>query len=636
MGAIQEVAQLRLALESLEDDIDLDLDLDGDLGDKLDELGEAMDNLTDSFNSDLNDTIDRLEGLEFDDITVRDGNGDSGGDTGSDSGDYIPSAKQFFDGGVYDDDNDNNSPLRQSLEKFHNNVDGIRDAFDVADGISAGEKRMDFRQALGEPTKSFTKDDADGIQDKINSVYTQDDFQFDVNRSASKREGELYGDTNMGLQSFDAYKQKRGIEGSLSVGANYPGGNDKKGIFQKLPGSIEGIGDGVRGMKKSFKKLIPSMSTWINMVGMAVPALGAMAVQAAGVAAAMGSMALAGAGIIGLGLIGHGDSMAESMRNAGKQVDELKKGLFEAVEPTADLFSQTQAEFFDFVPGEVKRIARSMEGLLVFEDDIFSLFTGMTEFVADFFNLITSKADTISDLTSTFSKLIGQSILDFFGWLLEAADKNQKMLINLGASAKTFAIAMYNVFVAVSRAVVMLRPFFGVLSFIANLMNNSLVSGMLAVAAVLYMVSTAVVGLSGAFFTLGMTMLSSLGPAISAITMALSSYIGGALVAIGVNASLAASIGLVTSAVLGLAAVSGIGLLVSGAGLLASDMMKPDSASGSFGGSGSGRGGSQTIINEGDTVNVDIGNADTATMEKFSDMRGGSGSRGPVDGSYTS
>lgn len=631
-----KLGALKAQIEALEDDIDLDLDLDGDLGDTLDDLTDTMDELSESFNSDLNETIDRLEALELDDIgVVERGNGDSGGDTGSDSG----------DGGR---DGTATRRMRNLFDAFDRGPKEIFARMGIGssgDGSSGSgfdrEKLKDFRLFGGdgpimpkdlEVEYNMDEERRDSLQNMIDSIFTQEDFEFEISRTHSNREGKLYGDTNYGLMSWDQYDKARGIE-RQKTHSGLPGSDDDRNNRSLLSG-LSGFN---KKLNRGFRKLIPSMSTWINMVGAAVPALAAMAVQAAGVASAMGAMALAGGAIIGLGLVGHGDSMAESFRNAQQRVADLKKEVFEEFEPTADLFSGIQAEFFDFIPGEMSRIATSMEGLTVFKDDLFELFRGGTQFISEFFGIITDNADLIGYLTERFSSLLGSSVLDLFKGLLSTTSENQEMLVQLGKTLKVVAAALYEVFLMVSKAIIWLAPLFVLIAHGAKLLNNDFAAAMLGSIALLYILGSILPGIYLGFQALGFALQRTTIPAISSLMSYVAGVITQFLVWIGINGALAASIAAVSTALLTLAAISGIGLAISGAGLLGMQGMKsqiPSDGDYSPGGSGSGSG--TTIINEGDNVNVDLSNADTSTVEKFSDMGSGGGDRGPTGGSYTS
>ncbi len=664
LGAKQEIGQLKLMLESLDDDLNIDFDLDGDIGDTIDKLSEAMDDLSESFNSDLNETIDRLESLEFDDISVKRGYGNSGGDTGSDSGDrHVPSARQYFSGGPLNDD-DGGQPLQRSLQKFHRNIESISDFNGVASRLNDFE-RTDRFSRINSDVPNWTGDyDFDSsFEDRIDSSIfdsfdrSEEEIKSRMGYSPTESMSRIRGTSDMDLLSWDADQpsplsdELRKVWGEpentdpFNFGADIglPGKNKNgKGSLSNLPKKFKNIRTVVDGLSNSVKRLIPSMSTWINLVGMAVPALGALAVQALGVASAMGAIALAGGAMIGLGLLGHGDTMAESMRNAKQQISNLKQNLFEEFEPVADMFAPIQEEFFNFIPTQMDGITGSLEGLRVFKDDIFSLFRGGTQFISEFIDVITENESIISDLTKTFSKLIGQSILDFFEWLLQSTSENKQMLIELGGILKTVASAIYNVFMMVSRAIIMLRPFFSILSWIGKLMNNSLISGMVAVVAVMYVVASAIGGIISSMTVLASVLGTGLIPLFSSMFTYLSTYIFQTLAATMANYGLAASIANVAAALGTLLAMTGVGLLLAGGGLALGKMMGIGDVPGGKGASSSignwsgGSGGGKTVVNEGDTVNVDIGDSDTASIEKFADMRGSGGDRGPIGGSYTS
>jgi hypothetical protein len=317
--------------------------------------------------------------------------------------------------------------------------------------------------------------------------------------------------------------------------------------------------------------------------------------------------------------------MADSFEQAQLQVQDLKEELFEAFQPTAQLFAPIQSEFFDFVPGQMERISRSMEGLTEYEDSLFDLFRGGTKFAADFIDVIVENEETVSSLTKTFAGLIGNQIISGFQWLLDSADKNQDMLISLGSILKTVGMAIYQVFMMVSRAVVMLKPFFGILSWISKLFNNSLVSGIVAVIAVMYGVITVISYLKASLLSLSMTMLTSMGPAMASLITWMGSYIGGALTMIGVNTALAASIGRVTAAVLTLAGATGIGLLLSAGGMALAQGMKPDTQKKDLPGtttpSGAGRSGPDSKTG-GKTVNnfKVIGDPDDSQLKAMGDV----------------
>jgi hypothetical protein len=386
------------------------------------------------------------------------------------------------------------------------------------------------------------------------------------------------------------------------------------------------------------------MNTWFNLIAAAIPALGALIVQALGVASAFGAIALAGAGMVGLGLLGHGDTMAESFRNAGEEIDQLKQDLFDTFEPTADLFGGVQTEFFDFMPGELDRVSESMKNLLPLKDEFFEMFTQVTKFISQFFKSIGDNSGLIGELWEDFKGIIGTGIINFFEWLMKTTKENEPMLIKLGQAFKVLAITLYEIFLVVSRAIIVLTSFLGILRWVGKFLNNKFTSWLLAGIIAIYAMITAFTLLTGSLGAVATALGTGLIPLFSSVFSYLSAYIFQTIAATVANYGLAASIANVAAALGTLMAMSGIGLLVAGGGIALGKSMGLTDGFGGGGGSGGStptdfsRGRSEGSTNnyyEGDTVNVDLSGGDTASFEKFQDMGSSGESLGPVNGSYT-
>lgn len=611
-SAFVKLGGLKAQIEALSDDLDLDLDLDGDLGDTLDNLTDTVEDIFETFDSDLNETIDRLENLDVDlGGAPVEGGGDSGGGTGSDSG----------------DGNADRSALYRWLNKDSREVIGRmggleRDRYRIRDNLRGVGDNGGFITSgrMGNVRESLSMAGSDGS----------------ILRSSTADKSFLSG---MGDFASDS-------------GARRFGGGLKSGLLSSHdPGSGESFGDkmakarrAIDSMKKSMKNAIPSMNTWFNLIAAAIPALGALIVQALGVASAFGAIALAGAGMVGLGLIGHGDSMAESFRNAGEEVDQLKKDLFETFQPSAQLFSGIQAEFFDFMPGELDRVSESMRNLLPLKGEFFEMFTQITKFISQFFKSIGQNSGLISELWDNFKGIIGSGIISLFEWLMKTTQENQPMLIKLGQAFKILALTLYDIFLVVSRAIIVLTSFLGILRWVGKFLNNKFTSWLLAGVIAIYAMITAFTLLTGSLGAVATALGTGLIPLFSGIFSTLSAYIFQTIAATVANYGLAASIANVAAALGTLMAMSGIGLLVAGGGIALGKSMGLTDGFGGGGGIGSsaptdfsGGGSSNGTTNnyyEGDNVNVDLSGGDTASYEKFADMQSGR-DRGAVDGSYT-
>lgn len=659
-------AQVKLGLleaqiSELGDNLDLDLgDIDLDLDNLFDDLTDTIDELSESFASDFGEQIDRLEEMEFEFEGVPSGGGDSGGDTGSDSGDRT---------------------ALQWAQKFANGYAGEETdarSFDtIGRAFREREKRLSSSEysTIFEDLQMFGGDRVrpekySKFRDDISLLGNDGDELLSSLRTLAVSKDEEFGGTNLDKWMRDSkfmggegnlLKRSRYKGPELSVSENFGDFNlgrsrISKGFKTSLKSSFDGDFDlgragrmkkGVLGLSRGLDKVtdaakgaIPRMSTWFNLIAAAIPALAAVVVQALGVAAAFGAVATAGLSMVGIGLLGHGDNMASSFQQAKYELRDLKLELFKTIEPAADLFAGVQSEFFDFIPGELDRVAKSMQSLLPLKGEFFEMFTQITKFISQFFTMIGSNSNTISELFESFKGFLGNGVIDLFEWLMMTAEKNQPMIKELGHVFKVVALALYEVFLVVSKAITKLTPLWLILAGMARLMNNEFVANFLAAIAVLYIFTNILPAIYLGLQAIGFALQRNMIPAVAAMTKFIAGWITKGIMAIGVNAGLAASIAAVTTAVLGLLAATGVGALLSiggGAlmGVLGPDMPDVGSSSSLSSSSGS-MSGTTNNYYEGDTVNVNLSGGDTASFEKFKDMRSSGGEIGaPVNGSYT-
>jgi hypothetical protein len=571
-----QLVGLKAQLESLEDDFDFDLDLDGDLGDTLDDLGDSLDNLTDGLTDDLNESLDRIDNMDPVIVEQVSGGGDSGGDTGSDSGDRHD--ENGF--GLF-----NRKPSWKQLQEASKTKPRDTDG-----SLASAIDRIREKVPGGYATKETNVDSASVRRDRIRS------------KLGSKLGG---GGYSMEYGGFipDSNKWDVGTDGKRS------------GVLNKLDGAGDKITD-------SFRKAIPNMQMWWNIIGALLPALGAFAVQAAGVAAAMGSVAVAGGAVLGLGLIGHGDSMSEAFGNAKETLSELKTELFQTMQPTAQLFAPITDRFFDKVPGQVDKIADSMEGLTAYEGILNSMLEGGADVIARFFNILVRNEDIISDMASKFGAVLGDTLLNLFEWLLQTGYENMDMLMRLGRSLGMIAVTLFNVFMLVGRATAMLVPFFEILAGVSELLNNSFFSGIFAIIAGIFILTTAVSGLFSAFLSIGTLMMGVTIPIFSTLFTMIQGVTMNILLATSATYAFAQAI---ATAVAAATMLAGIGL-VAWTGLQAAKGMKNANkianqagAAGSMpGGGGRGNGGGTT---NNYNYRIDVGgDPDNSQIEGFADI----------------
>jgi hypothetical protein len=332
---------------------------------------------------------------------------------------------------------------------------------------------------------------------------------------------------------------------------------DLTGIKDKNSG-MENFKKAQSSLGKHLRRLKPSMSQYMNLLAAIIPVAVALGTQLLGVAAAMGAIGVAGASIMGLGLIGHGDSMAGSFAQAKNEMRDLKEEMFFAAQPTAQQFSSIQARMFDAIPGGMGGIFEEMEGLTQFEGVLFSLGAGLAGGIEEFFSIINRNADSISNLTRRFGNMIGSGILDFFEWLIQEAARNQDFLVSLGSDMMLLVGVAYRLSMAIATIVTALTPMFKALAFISKLLNNGLVIGLISMITYLFIISKAAVGIyaiAGAFATLSGHVATAVGMLTTyslstwqayAATMALVGAIG--LLTLGTSLAVGAVVGGATAA----------------------------------------------------------------------------------------
>lgn len=397
----------------------------------------------------------------------------------------------------------------------------------------------------------------------------------------------------------------------------------------RLRGTREQLSEVTDGMTDALRKLKPSMRQWWALIAAIIPLLITFATHALGVAAAMGAVAVAGAALLGLGLIGHGEDVGEAFRNAREEVKQFGEDLFEVFQGPAQTFAPIQSEFFDWAPGEMDGLADSLEGLIAYESSLFDMWSGLTGWLEASVRGMAESEEKVSQLAFRFGDILGTSIIDFFGWLLDETHANQSMLIALGRAIVMVAGIIFNLSKAVSRLVITFTPLLGLLFMVTKLLNNKLVMGVVVFAATMGIATLAALKLTAAIAALAGVGIGGMIPMLFSVFSALQGYIFNALLATSVTYGFAQSIATVLSVLtLGVGAVIAFGAAMSAVDGMSADINHSAASSGYPGGRGGGGfrgsgGGGTTIINEGDTnINVE-GSANRRSVESIRDISRG-------------
>lgn len=420
--------------------------------------------------------------------------------------------------------------------------------------------------------------------------------------------------------------------------------------FGGLPGfgSDGDNGSGGPGIN-SLKKLMPTMAKYWQLIALLSPMLITLAANAAGVAAAMGSIAVAGGAVIGLGLLGFGSNLADSMKEAQQRIKEFKKDLFATFKPTFQQFSPFTEAFMATAPIRVEPLAQSMKGLTEFVPTFNDAFDGLVSYAAEFIDVVVQLEPILSQLGMRFGSILGDLAIRAFKWLTQEAYKNQDVMIDVGKAIFSLIKVLYQFAHVLAYLTAIFSPIINMFAWVASFISERLVAAMIAGTMAVYGIATAVGVLSGAFSTLLSTSLASMASSIAAFAAtAITSFLAAAealAVLIAGQATLLTMTG------------AGIALAAAGvaAGYAAYKAIAPKGQASSLGGGGAGSpgfggggmgngggmgagagvgggGGSKTVINvEGDISKASISDVEDAVEKNYSDQTTIEENRNPVN-----
>ncbi|WP_206668659.1 hypothetical protein [Halorubrum depositum] len=569
-----KLTKIKGQLESLEDEFDFSFD--GDFKAQLDDIAKTLDGLGDSLVDDLDEVADRLEGLEIG-VEAPVGGGDSGGDTGSDSGDrYTPDSSGATMG------------MREIMRRVRGGDFGT-----TADDVASAD--LGFEIERRERIEGLKEAMSDSIGDGLISGFLT-------------RQGNWAGYTSDRSMGIPAMLEGKGV-------------TPDRLRFGKLGKATQRLSGRVSNLRGVIRSAIPSMAKWWQLIALAIPALITFGTQAAGVGAAMLSVAAAGAAFIGLGLIGHGNDMAESWRNAQEQLSDLKEDLYETFQPSMQTFAPIQDAWFDILPQKLSVVNDELKQLqgTSLQYALFDATGGTANFLAEFIRRMREMDGIIAQLAMRFGDIIGTNILDFFSWLTREAYLNQETLIRLGQVILMVIEIIYNLSTVFSQLIIVFSPLIGFVLWLTRTFESRLARAIISV--------LVVVGVFVGLLIKTIAVMAKLRIALLIMSItgsgAMASFAGTALTALStIQAKVWATIASLTALQAALIA-TGIGALLVGGGLLAYQALKPKGPpSGGDDYSGyTGRGYGNTVINEGDTYNFNVdGSTDGPTTQKMLDV----------------
>lgn len=616
-GKIGAIAASLKGLEQVADDIDIDFDADvGEITEELEKFSEALNSLdTDISNvgSELKEAARELDGAEMSVVAeAPDGSTGSGDSTGGDPPDSLVTDLTSFGKDV--DTSAGSATDGGSRASIFERVNGP-DAIHMSDddlGELLKTRSGGGLSNLGGSSPLIPEYDAISRTARRGSYGLEPDSM--AYRRANVLSNERADRIDFELQGTDSVRQELSIREERGLLGDPPSRDKgRSGFLPKIDsrfGKVDSTSDAVRKLDKNNKKLgstlrrlKPSMSKYREIIAAILPVALALGTQLLGVAAAMGSVAAAGGAIMALGLFGHGNTMASSAAKAKREMRDLKKEMYQVAQPTLQEFAPIQARMFDSIPDGLDGVFEEMEGLTSYEDTLFSLggslAGGMEEAVA----IVNENEQAISQLSRRFGGLIGSGLLDFFEWLIQAAARNQNLLVSLGSDMMKLAVVAYNLSMAIAKIVTAFSPLFDFLVWISELLNGAVLVGLIAAVGYLFLLGKAamtVYGLATAF--------SALTTWVTAAEGGMIGYMASTWGAVAATLALVAAVGALTL---------GSSLLVGGA-VTAGAMGSSDTPDGpnSPGGSGGYGGGGKTVYNDNRSFTINSGGSDDYATQK--------------------
>lgn len=448
------------------------------------------------------------------------------------------------------EDVDNNVPITTALDNSGISSDEL-DLNDRELGVKVNAKLGDrnvetsLRNAIDQKIYNADNVDTDPINREIKSKLkhpssadrTEDIFpEFRGFMDAGGSEESVFG-------GFDPVRRERDRADVPRTEDLFPDIFEREKRKQKLLDMDGGV---FSEIGEKMKTLIPSFRTWRKLIAFLLPQIIVLAGAALGLASAFGAIGVAGASILGLGLIGHGDDMAESFKNAGKQVDRLKKNLFTAFQAPAQKFAPIQERLFNMIPGEMASLSEEMEGLTSFEGVVELGIKGAINLVEELITLFNEHSAQISRIGAIFGGILSDNVVGFFDYFINEIENSQSVLIAVGSSIKKILKIIYNFSKAFSGVLLVLQPVLDVLLMVSRLLNNKFVMSIITGIAVVFGLTYAITSLSTALIALnGSILATTIGALVGAIST-LGMYTVAMWEAVGATTALATTLSYLT------------------------------------------------------------------------------------------
>ena len=314
-------------------------------------------------------------------------------------------------------------------------------------------------------------------------------------------DGAKFGDPEFKLRGFDpdlffpgrgsgsypwsfAQRARRGARGAgasaSSMFSSIP--EMARDGFGMLTDDEGGRAQMIKGLRSSLRRAIPTMHQWHSLIAGLLPMMIALAGATIGLVAAFGALGTAGVLMGGIGLLGWGDSMAQSLNNVQRRLNALKNELFDVLRPASGLFQPLTDELFDNIPDMVDNLVEPLKALdeTGFGEWWLDALTGISYWFGELLWAASDMATEIQSVGSAFGRAFGSWLIQFLRWIVAEVYNNWDAFSSLTRVFLDLILILYNLSKVFSFVIAVFEPFFRLLAAISDLIANRWVVSILA------------------------------------------------------------------------------------------------------------------------------------------------------------
>lgn len=207
--------------------------------------------------------------------------------------------------------------------------------------------------------------------------------------------------------------------------------------------AVRRLRDKWREFGRTLLRYRPSIMDWWNILALLIPILITLAGAAVGLVAALGGVATAAAAVVGVGLLGWGDSAAQSFANLQERAKMLGSELFNVLQPAANAMQPLVEGAMNALPGMVANLNDELINLSQFGPGLSEIGRGFMEWIEDVLQRINVLRETIIDVALDMGRAFGDFIKEFLTFGLNELARNQEAYERLASIFVDFIAILF-------------------------------------------------------------------------------------------------------------------------------------------------------------------------------------------------